>query len=248
MANYKYLEISLYDRDFFGDDGFPWKGVVAYDADKFPSGFSNSEDYFNGDERTTFRVLKVNAMSDALPNYEFGDFFGFDPSDRSRSVIVNKEITEKDGALYTECVESNEMFDEYHENANWVVNGSRYSEEPQYYPWDDKKMYPYYDCVEEQEWTLTPRFLAAITGKKPSLDAAEAWLISEHPDYYMGASIRQDCRSGDFLMCAVPCLDYGEGNYETIEARRNYVSELAVRKGLDDPYKANDEKELEING
>ena len=98
------------------------------------------------------------------------------------------------------------------------IHGTRYSETPKYYSWDDKKRYKYYDSVSEETWEI----------EADTLREGEKWLAENHPDMYMGGAVA--CENGDFALLAVPSLEYGEGNYETIQARVAWVKNYVLNK------------------
>ena len=94
------------------------------------------------------------------------------------------------------------------------VCGAKYNEEPRYYTWDADKKFPEYTVVNKQEWTIDA----------DSLNDAEKWFIANYPDYFMGGSIQ--CITPnvcEFCMYAIPCCEYGTGNYETVAARIAFV-------------------------
>ena len=91
------------------------------------------------------------------------------------------------------------------------VIGRKYSETAKYYKWDNECEFPYYEKTAEVIWNIEADGLG--DGKK--------WLAQNHPDMYMGGNVI--CENGDFACEAVPCGEYGEGNYETIEARIAWV-------------------------
>ncbi len=93
-----------------------------------------------------------------------------------------------------------------------TVYGRRYSEEAEYYRWDSKKQYPRFEQLDEQVWEIQAETLR--DGKR--------WLAENHPDMYMGGTVV--CDNGDFACLAVPCEEYGKGNYETIQARVACIS------------------------
>lgn len=97
-----------------------------------------------------------------------------------------------------------------------TIHGVRYSDIPKHYPWDDKKRYKYFDSIAEEKWEIEGN----------SLDEGEKWLAQNHPDMYMGGSIV--CENGDFSLLAVPSGEYGEGNYETTQARIAWVKAYAM--------------------
>ena len=98
------------------------------------------------------------------------------------------------------------------------IYGTRYSEIPKYYDWDKEKIYDYYDSVAEEKWEI----------EADTLTDGEKWLAKNHPDMYMGGAV--SCENGDFACLAVPCLEYGKGNYETIQARINWVKTQKLPK------------------
>lgn len=87
------------------------------------------------------------------------------------------------------------------------VTGRRYSENATYCSWDSDKEYPSYEQVEAQTWEI----------EAATLHDGVRWLAENHPAYYMGANV--SCENGDFACLAVPCGEYGKGNYETEAAR-----------------------------
>lgn len=87
------------------------------------------------------------------------------------------------------------------------VIGRKYSEEATYSSWDKWREYPRFEELEEKTWEIEADSL--LEGKR--------WLVENHPDYFMGANII--CENGDFSCLAVPCCEYGKGNFETYEAR-----------------------------
>lgn len=97
-----------------------------------------------------------------------------------------------------------------------TVYGRRYSEVPNYYRWDVEKQFPYFEKEDEQVFEI----------EAESLRDGERWLIENHPDMYMGGNVI--CENGDFACLAVPCEEYGKGNYETVARRVACVKGLRV--------------------
>jgi hypothetical protein len=91
------------------------------------------------------------------------------------------------------------------------IIGRKYLEAARYLEWDTSKRFPVYDMDEERVWEI----------EAETLDDGELWLAENHPDYYMGANVI--CENGDFACEAIPCEEYGKGNYETIAARIAFV-------------------------
>lgn len=92
-----------------------------------------------------------------------------------------------------------------------TVIGRRYSETAKFYDWDADKKYPYFEKEGEQTWEI----------EAENLREGQRWLAENNPDMYMGGNII--CENGDFACLAVPCEEYGKGNYETIKARISTV-------------------------
>lgn len=91
------------------------------------------------------------------------------------------------------------------------VIGRKYADVATYYTWDTEKKWKNFEKVEEQTWEI----------EGETLYDGEMWLAENHPDMFMGGNVI--CENGDFAMLAVPCEEYGKGNYETTKARVAYV-------------------------
>lgn len=91
------------------------------------------------------------------------------------------------------------------------VIGRKYSEKATYYNWDKEREFPKYEKLADETWEI----------EASSLFAGKKWLAENHPDMFMGGNVI--CENGDFACLAVPCEEYGKGNYETIEARVAWV-------------------------
>ena len=94
------------------------------------------------------------------------------------------------------------------------IYGRLYGETPRYYDFDDNHKWPYYDKLEEKEWDL----------EYSDVNDGEKWLIDNYPEYYMGACIQGN--NGDFILTAIPGVEYGYGNFETIQNRISYVKTI----------------------
>lgn len=94
-----------------------------------------------------------------------------------------------------------------------TVQTTRYGEEATYYTWDKERKYKNYEPIEKHTFEV----------EAESVQEAEKWLANNHPELYMGAGITD--HKGNFIMTAVPSLEYGEGNYETTEARIAWVKQ-----------------------
>ena len=98
------------------------------------------------------------------------------------------------------------------------VIGRKYSEVAKYYDYDTDKRFPHYEKVDEQTWEI----------EGETLYDGEIWLAKNHPDMFMGGNVI--CENGDFAMLAVPCEEYGKGNYETIADRIAYIKKEVVNE------------------
>lgn len=102
----------------------------------------------------------------------------------------------------------------------YEVRGSLYGETPNYYSWDVEKKFPYFSIEGKCVWSI----------QAETLEDAVKWLATNHPEYYMGAGVEcKNTNEHEFYLTAVPSGEYGDGNYETIEARKNFI---AKRYGL----------------
>lgn len=97
----------------------------------------------------------------------------------------------------------------------YIITGVKYGDEPHYHDWDKKHEFPFFKEIDTQKWTLQAN----------NLDECEMWLLTNHPEYYMGASIVLDSKeTSEFLCTAVPDITYGEGMYETMLNRLAYAA------------------------
>lgn len=103
-----------------------------------------------------------------------------------------------------------------------TVIGRRYSEIPTYPSWDADKEFPHFELLYERTWEIDVE----------TVHDGEKWLAENHPKYYMGGSIV--CENGDFACLAVPCCEYGKGNYETVAARVACVEKIAAKMIFDE--------------
>ena len=101
------------------------------------------------------------------------------------------------------------------DNAPYEVTIRDYAEEPNYFDFDKDHEWPNYQEIEGSE----RKFIAP---NAHSLEDATKWLLTNYPGNYMGASIVQHVRSGDFMATAVPGTSYPEGTYETQAKREAY--------------------------
>ena len=98
------------------------------------------------------------------------------------------------------------------------VIGRKYADVATYYSYDTEKQFPHFEKVDEQTWEI----------EAETLYDGELWLAKNHPDMFMGGNVI--CENGDFAMLAVPCGEYGKGNYETTADRIAYVKREVVDK------------------
>ena len=106
------------------------------------------------------------------------------------------------------------------------VIGRKYSEVASYSFWDEEERFPNYEKVDEQTWEI----------EADTLRDGEKWLAENHPDMYMGGNVI--CENGDFAMLAVPCMEYGKGNFETIAKRISYVQNVCCKRWEKDEEEA----------
>lgn len=121
-----------------------------------------------------------------------------------------------------------QRFDKLHAESPYIITSRLYSETPSYYDFDKEHHFPTFEEVEgtDQVWDLRDKNIT-------SLKDAENWLLKNHPDYWMGASITQDCPSGNFSMHAVPSPEYGDGAYMTYADRHRFAEAMAERRGIE---------------
>ena len=210
---------------------------VAISADRlFQDGNNSFEPYFegivcfkqclfdntDGYKSISLEVLKTISFDKSKSRFssqepiEFGDYL----SGLSSRQIQFIEMIDRNSPIYDDISKLHDDFKSYHENAPWFATGSFYSE-------------------VNTESIFSPPFYTEVLDTKTiplqnvhSLEEAENRLLETDPDYYMGCRIYQDCRSGNMMFLPVPCMEYGEGNYETHAARRNYCKELAEERGI----------------
>ena len=129
----------------------------------------------------------------------------------------------------------------------YKVTGSLFGEIPSYFSWDGEKHWPQYQEIDEQSWIISNYEINEIRQEAgdssiDELKAAEMWLAKNHPDYYMGGSVSRlhdnenlDISDEDisFLILPPPGVDYGEGNFETLRARYNWVKDMLNANGLE---------------
>ena len=119
-------------------------------------------------------------------------------------------------------------FQELHRTSPYKIIGWLYDTKPFFSDWDTRKEYPSYRLIPESkvEWRLKAKDATCI-------DNASEWLLKNHPDYWMGANIIQECPSGNFSMHAAPGAEYGRGNFETYAARNRFAKKEAKRRGVE---------------
>lgn len=150
--------------------------------------------------------------------YHMGDYAWFHDKG-TKTVFLTGEQEVFAESLYS-------RFQELHRTSPYKIIGRLYDTNPFFADWDTKKAYPSYSPIpgSEIEWKLE---------EATCIDEASEWLLKNHPDYWMGANIIQECPSGNFSMHAVPCVEYGRGNYETYAARYRFAEKEAMRRGVE---------------
>jgi len=99
----------------------------------------------------------------------------------------------------------------------YKVSGCQHTDEISFYPWDTNKEYPNRELLE----TTRREF----EGEFESMDEASLWLITYHPDLYMGHSVVAMDDSGDFSLNCVPGHYYVEWN--TLDDDKILMEEMA---------------------
>lgn len=187
--------------------------------------------YFSG-------VVSMNRLPDYDSEYYSLDVLRVDAADHTQAFghgrdakqgdylsayegdVMVKEYIGKDHPEYEDCVKLQNEFNNIHKNAPYVVTGRVFADEPD----DPDSRWPRYSITEEKAW-------------KPedvhSLEDAEKWILKNHPDYYMGYGVHQECPSGAFCASAVPCGEYPAGMYENAANRRKYAEMRAEQLGVE---------------
>ena len=151
--------------------------------------------------------------------YHMGDYAWFHDKEAKTAPLTVEQKALAEG-LYSK-------FQELHRTSPYRIIGRLYEERPFFADCDKTKAYPSYSQVpgSEKEWKLGVEDAVSI-------DEASEWLLKNHPDYWMGANIIQECPSGNFSMHAVPGVEYGRGNHETYAARYRFAEKEAKRRGV----------------
>lgn len=144
--------------------------------------------------------------------------------------------SEMDGRVIPETPELKQAYADFrkmHDEAPYQVSAALYSETPSYFSYDTRRAFPTFKQLEgsEQTWDLSQERLADGSAVD-SLEAAEKWVLENHPAYVQGMSISQKCPSGNFMMTAVPCAEYPQGQFETFDGRLDYARSRAAQLGV----------------
>lgn len=189
--------------------------AVNYRCDNFESYYTGyvavNRSPVDDDGYWSLRVLNVESVNKG--NNTFG---GRDPVEGDylsvySSDLFVEEIIGKDHPDFDKCEFWQHEFKQLHDNAPYEIRGSIYSITPD--------NFGRYEEVESKTWT--PEDVH-------SLEDAEKWLMTNHPEYYFGASIAQKCVSGNFMGIPVPYES--EPEQRTLEGRLAYVKALYERK------------------
>ena len=211
MKRDDFFKLDVYDMELYWDNDKNLNGIKPYMqalAQKLPA--------YDGDEYIYYRVLDViNENSDykfigRMP--VFGDIVSVHPD-----CAKYYDLTEND---YKRCEKFLDKYVDMRNSAPWKITGRFYDQL--------KSGQKYYEIeqLQEESWQVD-----RLDGIK-SLEDAENWLLMNHPDFYMGASISHAIPSGDFIALAVPCAEYPDDEWETWEGRREYVKSLAAKRGI----------------
>ena len=188
-----------------------WKGLFAV------IGPRECEDY-GEDSRYSMYAIRVDtpySSENRSRPLEFGDFLV-----KGSDELKNMAITYSPEAdrLYKEC-------QNLHENAPYIASGSLYTDQP-------VGKYAEYEEIpgSEQTWNLKDEHLRDGSPIR-SLDDGDRWILENHPAYYVGCGVYQDCPSGDIKFECDPRA-YGDGQFETVANRWAYAAEEAKRLGV----------------
>lgn len=207
--------------DYYGDDTeLSYKGITAV------TGRTEEEDH-HGNPEYRLSVLQVDERgldpSGKVAGWRAGDYAVRSSGELRDAVVVEK--TSELEQLY-------HAFQEMHKTAPFEVSGRLYSETPSYRKWDTEQKYPEYDEIPETVQVFDLAGAKLRDGSEVnSLDAAQCWMLENHPALFMGMSAHQKCPSGDLLFGAVPSA-YPEGYRETYENRWTYAQQEADRFGV----------------
>ena len=103
---------------------------------------------------------------------------------------------------------------EVNPKVTFLVTGRVFDSTPTVTNEDGRKNIEYKNVVATERWRVPAK----------DFGQAEHWLISTHPDYYMGATIEQE--GNEHAKMEIPRPGnryYDDGEYESVENRRNYI-------------------------
>ena len=198
--------------DGWGDHVQPsWKGMFAV------IGPRESDDYGEESRYSMYAIRVDTPYSSENPSrpLQFGDFLVKSADELENMVVVSGAEAER---LYQNCID-------LHENAPYIASGCLYTDQP-------IGRYAEYGSIpgSEKTWNLKDERLQDGSPIK-SLDDGEKWILENHPAYYVGCGVHQDCPSGDIKFQCVPRA-YGEGAFENVANRWTYAAEEAKRLGV----------------
>lgn len=214
QKNYKYQDVSFRDRNFleYGEENAavqPYlRAVVRYDADRDP---------YDGINYQVLKVIDYNEKQQfhqAQP--QAGDWI-YVPEELSDQMVMEQ----KDSEYLSHAKEYESAYLEARENAKWKVNGVCYTNQI-----EGRPLWNLCDEIDRKQWEW---------GKEDgvnSIEDAEKKMLAEHPDYYMGYSAARQIAGGDFVMHPVPCPEYPQGTWETMDSRRAYAAQKAEEYGI----------------
>ena len=212
MAKNNFKKIDIYDRNYVNDAIYyknPIKPYMTALVQQLPQ---NDPDYL-----PKYRILKV-----LNTNSEYKEFGGMPEFGNivSSGMEQSKEykLTEDE---YNDCKNLLREYNDLRASASWEISGTFYAE------LKEGQEYFEIEPLDKQDWSLNP-----YTEEIHNLEDVENWMLTNHPDYYMGCSISHNVPSGDFVGHSVPSPEYSNGQWETWEGRREYVKGLCKERGI----------------
>ena len=104
---------------------------------------------------------------------------------------------------------------------SYHITGRVYDTKPTFQS-DNGSIVKYDHPVDKKEWDCEAADMAQ----------AEQWLLEHHPDYYMGATIKENVPNGRMMTIPRPgSRYYSDGEYETLAGRRSHTKWVCEQLG-----------------
>ena len=215
-----FLQVDLYEtpKEYRDEYEMPYATATVAAMRSYDDG---------GDKMVTMAVLKpAEQLHEAA--------FRRAPQTGDYLSCLTSEMDLKELQPTADLQDAYQAFQKMHKEAPYQVTGSLYEETPVYMSYDVRKEFPRFPEIKDTEktWDLADARLRDGSAVD-SLGAAEKWMLENHPAYVQGMTITQKCPSGNFMMSAVPCAEYPQGQYETFEGRMNYAQARAAELGVE---------------